>query len=223
MPTMAPTTHLEVIEAAEHMPGGSRLVVHDFSWDEYERLLEERGKRRKPRLVYDCGRLDVVSTSQLHDRYEFPISRLVSEYCETFDLSIEGFGRSTWKRKDLLKGLEADACFYIQNAARVIGKKEFDVDSDPLPDLAIEIDITSDSRRKFGIYAALGFPEVWCYDGERFYFYELNDGKYGGISSSRSLPGLLPSMLEEALRVSDSRGFKEGLQAFRRLIATLKK
>jgi len=34
------------------------------------------------------------------------------------------------------------------------------------PDIAVEIDITKDSRSKFYIYAALKIPEIWRYDGK---------------------------------------------------------
>ena len=38
---------------------------------------------------------------------------------------------------------------------------------DPPPDLAIEVDITHSSLEKLDLYAAMGVPELWVYDGER--------------------------------------------------------
>jgi hypothetical protein len=55
MPTMIPTTHLDVIDAVDHMPVGSTLVVNDFSWDEYEALMREFEERGNPRFCYDSG------------------------------------------------------------------------------------------------------------------------------------------------------------------------
>jgi Uma2 family endonuclease len=62
-------------------------------------------------------------------------------------------------QQEMLKGIEPDPCFYIQNEASVRGKKRLDLSTDPPPDLAIEIDITSRTHPE--IYAALGVPELW--------------------------------------------------------------
>ena len=35
--------------------GDQRIVLHNVSWDTYERLLEERGESRVPRFAYDRG------------------------------------------------------------------------------------------------------------------------------------------------------------------------
>lgn len=56
------------------------------------------------------------------------------------------------------QAVEADACFYIQNQAAVIGKNRLDLTIDPPPDLAIEIDITS--RTRFDNYELLAVPEL---------------------------------------------------------------
>lgn len=41
----------------------------------------------------------------------------------------------------MLKGIEPDQCFYIQNEAAIRGKKRLDLEVDPPPDLALEIEI----------------------------------------------------------------------------------
>ena len=41
-----------------------------------------------------------------------------------------------------------------------------DLTVDPPPDLAIEVDISRSSIDKLGIYADLGVPELWFYDGQ---------------------------------------------------------
>ena len=52
----------------------------------------------------------------------------------------------TCDRQDLARGLEPDQCYYIQNEGKVWGKDHIDLQIDPPPDLAIEIDITSSSK-----------------------------------------------------------------------------
>lgn len=63
------------------------------------------------------------------------------------------------------KGLEADECYWIQNESQMRGKKEFDLDVDPPPDLALEIDITHSSLDRMAIYAGLKILEVWRLEG----------------------------------------------------------
>ncbi|MEM7769647.1 MAG: Uma2 family endonuclease [Cyanobacteria bacterium P01_E01_bin.6] len=67
-------------------------------------------------------------------------------------------------------------------------KSEIDLTTDPPPDLAIEVDNTSSSMNRMDIYAALGVPEVWCYDGERLTIYRLDNECYRSQEASEVLP-----------------------------------
>src|SRR5207237_5833476 len=92
----------EIADAAEHIPSGASLVVHQLSWDDYELLLERLAERRSLRVDYDSGRLEIVSPSSKHGRHEKLIGDLVLLFCEAFHLKFEGFCVVTWKRKTLL-------------------------------------------------------------------------------------------------------------------------
>ena len=67
--------------------------------------------------------------------------------------------------EDLERGVEPDECFYLENEPKVRNKHVIDFQTDPPPDLVAEIDISRSSRRRLGVYGALGVPEVWCYNG----------------------------------------------------------
>ena len=65
-------------------------------------------------------------------------------------------------------------------------KDELDLNVDPTPDLALEIDISRSSLNRMGIYAAIRVPEVWRYDGQKIRVYQLSaDGQY--VETERSL------------------------------------
>ncbi len=68
-------------------------------------------------------------------------------------------GSATWKRKKIHKGAEPDTSFYVANAPRIIGKRKLDLESDPPPDIVVEIDTTNESLTKFSIYAGVGVPK----------------------------------------------------------------
>ena len=97
----------------------------------------------------------------------------------------------TCKRQKKRRGLEPDECYWIANSGAVRGKREIDLRSDPPPDLAIEVDVSSSSVNRMGIYAALGVPEVWRLKDEKLTFHHLqSDGKYAAVAASLAFPGL---------------------------------
>lgn len=218
---MSLQTESEILEAAEHLPDGATLIVPQVSWDNYERLLEDLDGRSRFRVSYNCGRLEIVTQLPEHGEYERFIEDLTRAACEVFRLKLEKRGGATWKRRSLLKGAEGDASYYIENAKRVIGKRDINLESDPPPDIVLEVDLTSNSLRKFAIYAALRVPEIWRYDGQICRFFGLVDGKYVEIPSSRFLSGLTGQMLADAIELSKTRGQDEAIRSFRRVVRKL--
>ena len=209
------------LEAIEHLPGGATLVIHQVSWDDYERLLQDLFDRPHLRISYDRGKLEIMSPSPEHEEYAEFIDDLVLLFSETLDVKLEKRGKTTWKNRRLAKGVEPDACYYVANADRIIGKREIDLGSDPPPDIVVEIDITNESLSKFPIYAALGIPEIWRYDGKKnMHFYELAGDTYGEILESRFLTGLKPLILVEALEQSKTEGQTAARHAFRQRLTS---
>src|SRR5688572_10907840 len=207
------TSHGDVFNAVQHLPEGATLVVPDFDWDEYEQFLDVLGASSHLRVRYDSGRLEVLSPSASHERYAWLIDLIVFVFCETRGLKCHGFRQATWKRKSVSKGLEPDACYYIRNAQFVRGNSNIDLERDPPPDLAVEIDVTSNSFRKLGIYAALAIPELWIYNGKTVRFYTLSGGSYSVAPSSDALPGLTPPTVAEAIEAGATGEPMDALKA----------
>jgi Uma2 family endonuclease len=215
---MSLRTTSEILDAAEHLPEGATLIIPQLVWEDYERLLEGLAERPHLRVSYDSGRLEIVSPSREHEEFTRLIDRLVYVFAGIFGLEVEPRGSATWKRRSQDKGVEPDGCYYIRNAARIIGKRVIDLESDLPPDVVVEVDITSTSLHKFPIYAALSVPEIWRYDGQGAYFYELTGGRYVVISESRFLPPLTGPILAEAIEISKTRGQETAIRVFRRRI-----
>ena len=78
-----------------------------------------------------------------HEKAKVIIGDLLKILLDELEIDWEPFGSTTFKRQDMMAGIEPDDCFYIQNAARMIGRESLDLTVDPPPDLAIEIDVTS--------------------------------------------------------------------------------
>jgi Uma2 family endonuclease len=221
-PMSLTTARDEVLDVALRLPEGATLIVPEIHWDDYEGLLEALDGVRHLHVSYDCGKLEVVSVSPEHDEYGRFFDGLVREFCDPRRMDAEMRGQATWKSRALEKGVEGDSCYYVPNAERIIGKRDINLDVDPPPDIVVEIDISTDSTRKFPIYASLGVPEFWTYDRKTVRIYSLDRGKYSEIAASRFLKGLTGPVLAEAIEISKTLGQRKALAAFRRKIRSLK-
>ena len=210
------------VEAIDHLPAGAILVFPQVSWEQYENLLEDLLDRPGIRVSYNEGRLQVMSPSAEHEEYKDFLLRIAQAVAEELEIPLETRGSATWKRRTLRKGVEPDACFYVANAHRVIGRRTIDLEFVPPPDIVVEIDATNESLSKLPIYAALGVPEIWRYDGQRMQMYELNGDTYVEASASRFFPGVTCPMLTEFLELSNTQGQTEALKAFRQRIRARK-
>jgi Uma2 family endonuclease len=206
----------DYLDAVNHLPAGASLVFHAFAWDEYERLVEHLSDGHHLRVSFDRGRLEVMSPLPEHEEHARFIDDLVRVWADHAGIELEKRGSTTWKKRSIERGVEADSCYYVQRADRIIGKRRLDLESDPPPDIAVEIDVTNESLSKFPIYAALGVPEIWRYDGAEVRFYALTGATYSEASESSCFPGLSPTSLAEALEHSKTDGQTAALAAFRR-------
>jgi Uma2 family endonuclease len=175
---------------AERAVAEQRIVMHGINWQTYQSLLADRGDCPVPRICYDRGELELMSPSNEHEQYRRLLSRMIDDWTVENRIPIRSAGSTTFKREARQKGVEPDECFYVRNERLVRGRRGLDLDVDPPPDLAIEIDISSSSINKLNIYAGLAVPEVWLFTGEALAIYELqSDGSYQAVEESTNLPG----------------------------------
>jgi Uma2 family endonuclease len=165
---------------------GSRMTIPDVSWVEYEAILAEMGDRRRTRVAYSHNTLEITVPRPDHELPTDLISDIVKTILRTSRIRYQPFGSTTFKQQGIA-GLEPDACFYVQNYERMIGRRKLEV-GDPPPDLAIETDVTS--LTAIEAYKAIAVPEVWIYAEGRLRIYRLELGEYVVCEAS----GLFPTM-----------------------------
>ena len=178
------------------------VILHGVSWETYERLLAEHPEDNSVHFTYDCGVLQIMVLSARHEEPNRTIALLVEFWALANDVVLRNLGSTTFKRQDLARGFEPDTCFYITNVERIRDKDEVDLAVDPAPDLIIEIDITSPSLNRLPIFAAVGVPEVWRYDGQTVTILTLVEGSYQHQDNSQVLPGLTRQFLMQFLTTS---------------------
>ncbi len=172
-----------------------RVVIDHVSWETYEGLLADMMDARSPRLTYDRGTLEIMTISFEHEELSVILAMIAELVAEEKGTEFRPAGSTTFRRKDVKRGLEPDKCFYLQNADRIPGKKELDLRVDPPPDLVIEVEITSPAVSKLSIYAVFGVPEVWLTDGQSVRILRLSAGEYKPSHQSGVLPPLTDSDL----------------------------
>ncbi|WP_434685245.1 Uma2 family endonuclease [Pseudanabaena minima] len=192
---------------------GQSTVLHEIGWQQFESILQDLGDKRRSRIAYLNGVLEIVMPLPEHEKIKVLIGDFIKALLETMEIDFEGFGSTTFKRVDKLAGLEPDDCFYIQNNVAMRGIRKLDMTIDPPPDLAIEVDVTS--KTKFDVYRVLGVPELWLYD-EILKIYILRDGDY--VESELSpIFGAIPirDVIPQFLEMTLSQGRSIAMKAFR--------
>lgn len=199
----------------------SRTLFESVRWETFIELSEQR-RGSVPRMVYDEGVLEMMSPRRQHENISSLIGRLIETYSEVLQIEIQTVASTTFKRKDLQKAFEADESYYITHAEQIRPKEEVDLNSDPPPDLVIEVEITSSAIEKLKLFAAMGVPEVWRHDGEHLSMYRLKAGAYEPIPSSYELPGLNASTIDTYVRRRFEVGETQLIRQFRESLSKAK-
>ena len=168
------------------IPAGQRVRLREIDWPGFEEILTELGDHRGSRIAYSRGTLEIRMPLPEHERAKVLISHLLVVLLEELRLDWESLGSTTFKRKTMLAGIEPDDCFYIQNYAAVVGEKRLDLEVDPVPDLAIEVDLTSPTQ--ISAYEALGISEIWRYKAGKLTINVLQNGQYQESLQSQLFP-----------------------------------
>lgn len=157
--------------AGPETAGETRILVSGVSWDFYDGFVGGLPEWSNVRAAYDGRDMEIMVKGPLHEDFRGLLGRFVEEVAGESDVRFLGLGETTWRRADVERGLEADHCFYfdpdkIARAAAALKRRDNDIAAYPNPDLAIEIDLSPSLVDRPAIYAALGVPEVWRFNGE---------------------------------------------------------
>jgi Uma2 family endonuclease len=165
-----------------------RNFLRDVDWQTYV-ALSDTTDRAGCRLTYDRGDLEIMTPSMPHERYGTMIGRMVERYSEIFDIEIRSVASTTFRRADMHRGFEADEAYYVQNAERIRGISQVDLEIHPPPDLVVEIEISRSAIDKMSLFAAMGIPELWRYNRQSLEVFCLENKTYASAAASEVFPG----------------------------------
>lgn len=189
---------------------GSALTIQNVTWQEFESILQEMGAKRLARVAYSQSTLEIMVPLPEHEKSKDLISDIVKILLHQTGQKYEPFGSTTFKREKTA-GVEPDACFYIQNYQSMINRRRLQPE-DPPPDLAIEIDLTSQTT--LDAYEAIAVPELWIYSSGKLIIYLLTDGKYFKSETSPTFANIpvteiIPATVERAWQVGTVQALQE--------------
>ncbi|MDZ8105437.1 MAG: Uma2 family endonuclease [Nostoc sp. DedQUE12a] len=196
-----------------------RFISSGVSWENYESLLAKLEDNSHYRVTYLDGILEIVSPSIRHEKIKKNLAMLLERFFYSKRIRFTPMGNSTFRNKAKKAGAEPDECYCIGEEKKI-------------PDLAIEVVVTSGNINKLEIYRRLGVAEVWFWERNQLKLYHLRDNQekeqatvypdtygYEQIAKSEILPELNISLLEQCISISDSiqaiDEFEQGLKGNR--------
>lgn len=168
-----------------------RLTLSGFSWDDYLALDEALGHdRSSPRLYFLDGVVEIMSTSPKHEELKKWIATLMEQFFIARRIHAYPRGQATIKK---LKeaGAEPDESWTFDERKEV-------------PDLVLEIALTSGGLPKLEVYQRFAVPEVWFWRKDKLEVWTLNQGAYTGPHvASHLLPELSLTLLAVCAVIPD--------------------
>lgn len=189
MPLATPTA---LPPSAWHDADGDHFLLQGVTWEQYVAIRDALDDRPGVKITFLCGELELMSPSFAHERYKKLIARLLELYAVVRGIRLHGYGSTTYRKALKERGLEPDECYFIGEVKSV-------------PDIAIEVALSSGGLPKLEVYRGLGVPEVWFWRNNRLELFELTElteltqltgasavelGRYAAIDKSRCLPDL---------------------------------
>lgn len=182
-----------------------RHIITGVDWEEYLLLLDRITNSAKYRVSYLDEILEIMTTSRTHEIIKENIGNLLQAYLEEAEIDFWALGSTTFRKEDGLAGKEPDKSYCIGS------EKE-------LPDLAIEVAITSGGIDTLEIYRRLGVKEVWIWKDNKLNIYCLSNNNYRQEEKSILFPKLDIKLLEKlAVAESPRKAIKELRQTVRRV------
>jgi Uma2 family endonuclease len=172
-----------------------RLIITGVTWEDYESLLVDLEDNSFLRIAYFDGVMEIVAPSRRHESRKTVLINLLEVYFLETDTPYFSMGSTTLKSQYKQSGVEPDESYYLYEDKEI-------------PDLAIEILVTSGSINRLELYESLGVREIWFWQKNKLAIYVLRDYNYQKfpdtfsyekVNQSELLPNLDINLLQNCL------------------------
>ena len=182
----------------------------DCTWDEFIQVIEDQ-VYAKAKCYYHNGqlRIEMSPVGPDHADDNGIIAILINLFGIAKGIPMRLRVNCSYRKPGVREG-QPDASYYVGERVHLAprGSSVVNLDSNPPPDLAIEVADTSladDLGQKRLLYEDLAVAEYWVVDVKKARITAFKIVPNGGsqrISESNVLPGLAIALLEEGLRLS---------------------
>lgn len=204
---------IEEPEIAHANDPEERFTTSGVSWSSYEALLAKLEENSHYRVTYLDGVLEILSPSIKHEKVKKNLAMLLEHFLYKKRINCIPLGSTTFRNKAKKAGAEPDECYCIGEEKSV-------------PDIAVEVNMTSGNIDKLETYRRLGVKEVWMWKTNRLSLYHLREETpnvfvdtygYERITISEFLPELDISLLSRCALITNSLQcideFEQGLKS----------
>lgn len=168
----------------------SYVLLYNVSWEQLEQL-DVALAGTSARLTYLDGILEIMSPlSDDHEDYKKTLAMLLEVYMLAKNIRFYGRGSATIGKQEDKTRREPDESYNL-------GTKK------SIPDLILEITVTSGGINKLEIYRRLRVPEVWFWEDGLLSVYCLQGDSYIKVSKSTLLPDLNLDILAKCALMAD--------------------
>jgi Uma2 family endonuclease len=176
-----------------------------ITWEQFKLIQRGFADSRGIRLAYYEGILEIVSTSVDHELIKTIIGALLELYFLEKEIEFFPMGQATQEKAEQVS-LQPDESYSFGSPKKI-------------PDLAIEVILSSGNTEKLKKYYLLEVPEVWLWEDGVLDIYHLDiqsDRQYCKSSTSKFLPNLDIATLQRCiLSASPLEALKTFRQSFR--------
>ncbi len=210
----APTPIVAPVRPPGPSASGDRWVsMRGVGWSGYSTLLDLRGSRRYPKLLYLDGDVWLMSPAFPHEHYTTRLGRFILALIVELDIPCVSTRALTLRLENKEGGVEADESYYLANAGLIQGLPKIDMATFPTPDLTVEVVISHPATHALEIYRRLGVPEVWFYDGEELLIHVFGPDARYAIAPSLAFSFVSPAEVHEWVsrpqEYDEARWFKD--------------
>ena len=161
------------------------FILHGLTWHQFNVIQASFEKVPNVRLFY-CERvLEIVGISKPHEETRCQIAALLGIFFQ--------FRRIQFFPSGAYSQIVEGQVEYQSDLSYCIGNRK------DVPDLCIEVVVTSGSPIKLQKYRLMGVPEVWFWEDGTLELYHLREQGYERITNSEFLPELDLTLLKRCI------------------------
>ena len=166
------------------------MMFYGVSWEQFEAIETAFKDLKRVKFFYLDRILQIMTVSPEHEIIKKTLCMLLEAYMRANGIRFYGKGGPTLGNRELGGRKEPDDSYDIGTEKTV-------------PDIAIEVVITSGGIDTLELYKRLGIREVWFWQNSQLSLYNLRGENYEQITRSTFLPNLDLELLLRCANMPD--------------------